>query len=159
MNISTCVSCQDVLSCEDSPLSVTGNIIGILTFAGALMISIQVYVNAMMNADRNMFEITNTFRSRVDEVESLKHKLQENSGRIDGHLIQRVEIALDRVRDLLSQAYALLERVDNRSYGGKRRLWFRAKFVLRADLVKEGLEKTAMAMDSLREVASDVFST
>jgi len=50
------VSCQESLSCGENPLSVTGNIIGILTFIRALMLSIQVYVYSMKNADRKIFE-------------------------------------------------------------------------------------------------------
>ena len=53
------------LSCDDSPLIVTGNIIGILTFDGAIFISMQFYANSTRNADRNLREMGATLESFV----------------------------------------------------------------------------------------------
>ncbi|KAF2664600.1 hypothetical protein BT63DRAFT_93482 [Microthyrium microscopicum] len=68
MSTPVCVSCRENLSCSDSPLSVTGNIIGILTFAGALVISIQVYYNSMINANRNTLEMIADFRAQIRKL-------------------------------------------------------------------------------------------
>jgi hypothetical protein len=154
----TCVSCQEVLSCNDSPLSVTGNIIGILTFAGAILISIQVYVNAMRNAERNMFEMTDTFRSRLGEADRFVRKLQEQSdsgNREQNYLIHQAQ---DQVRFELQRAEDLLHQLDPSRYDGRNRMWARARFVLREDMLKEGLEKTEKAVTSLKEVANEVLS-
>lgn len=72
----TCFPRQDPQSCRDSALSVTGNVIGILTFAGAVLISVQVYINSIRNAEGNLKEATETFRSRVEDVRSLQDKLR-----------------------------------------------------------------------------------
>jgi hypothetical protein len=139
-----CVSCQDFLSCNDSPLSVTGNVIGILTFASAILIGMQVYVNAMRNAERNMFEMTDTFRTRLDEAQRLAHKLQEQNDLNNREQDGLVYGALRRVSDELGRAGNLLDRLEPSRYDGRKRLWARAQFILREDMIKEGLEKTSM---------------
>ena len=77
----------------------TGNIIGILAFFGAIVISTQVYVNAMRNADRNIFEM-NTFRPRMEEVRYIDRKLRDQSSRIGRELGRRLDITMRRVEIL-----------------------------------------------------------
>ncbi|KAN0099846.1 hypothetical protein V8E51_013621 [Hyaloscypha variabilis] len=158
MSAATCVSCQEILSCGDSPLSVTGNVIGILTFAGALIISIQVYINSIRNADRRMCDMTDTLRSRVHEVQHLNDKLQGQSSCIDEDLRGRLGWAIHRVNVPLREAEDVLHRLAcDRDYR-KRQLLIRARFVFAEDIVREGLEKTEKAMETLKDVADDVFS-
>jgi hypothetical protein len=157
MTTPSCVSCQERLSCGDSPLSITGNVIGILTFASAILISIQVYYNSMRNADGNIFEMTNTLQSRVEEAQILFRKLQQVDS-INENQRQRLEVAFRQVKDSLVRASDLLERLRTDTYDGKRRLWIRAQFVARKNLIKEGIEKTAKAMKTLREVSNDLLS-
>ena len=157
MSTPACTACQDVLSCGDSPLSITGNVIGILTFAAALLISIQVYVNSMRNADRNILELTETFRSRVDEVRYLDDKLQRRRTGLNDELAQRVSYAMQQAEVPFGEAGALLRRLDGSRYDGSRRLWARAQFVLREDLLKQGLQKTENAMGTLREIANEAL--
>ena len=157
MDTSASTACQHVLSCSDSPLSITGNVIGILTFAGALMISIQIYMNSMRNADRNIFEMTETFRSRVDEVQYLYGKVQRRGSCLDGELAQRVGYAMSRAEVPLKDAVALLHQLQAHRYDRRGRLWARVKFVLTEDIIKQGLEKTESAMATLREVANEAL--
>ncbi|KAF8847882.1 hypothetical protein BDZ45DRAFT_754427 [Acephala macrosclerotiorum] len=159
MSTLTCVSCQDVLSCGDSPLSITGNVIGILTFVGAILISTQVYLNSIRNADRNIFEMTNKLQSRMDEAMHLRRRLLGLEDKLGGNagLAARLYVAIDRVQDPLGQADALLGRLNIGRYD-KIKLLTRTKFVFREELIKQGLEKTEKAMETLREVANDVFS-
>lgn len=64
MSSPTCVSCQDRLNCSDSPLSITGNIIGILTFAYATLATVVYYLVAISNSDRDL----NRLRDTLNEV-------------------------------------------------------------------------------------------
>ncbi|KAH6718537.1 hypothetical protein BKA61DRAFT_670957 [Leptodontidium sp. MPI-SDFR-AT-0119] len=94
MSTPVCVSCQENLSCSDSPLSVTANIIGILTFAGALMISAQVYFNSMRNAERNITEMVSTLQSKYADFQRLDLKLQTEMQRshLRAKFLQREEM-------------------------------------------------------------------
>ncbi len=129
-----------------------------LTFAGAFMISIQVYVNSMRNANRNIFEMTEKFRSRLDEVQYQYGKLQRHARCLDEEFAQRVGSAMHRAEVPLRDAVALLHKLDTNRHDGRSRLRTRAKFVLTEDLVKQGLEKAENAMAALREVANEGFS-
>jgi hypothetical protein len=129
MSKPACTACQDVLSCGDSPFSITGNVIGILTFAAALLISIQVYVNLMRSVGRNILEITQTFRSRVDEVIYLEDKLERRQADLDGELGERVRHAMYQARQPIEKPRVLLEQLDNNRYDGSRRLWARVRLL------------------------------
>lgn len=159
MNASGCVACEARLSCDDSPLSITGNIIGILTFAGAIAISIQVYFNAMRNADQHMEEMMYTFESRVREVDLLRRKLEEKSEHIGGDQGERLGREMNRTRELFIQAFGLLTQLRDDNRYNSRRHWLlaRAKFVVKENLIKEGLEKIDKAMEMLKGIANDVL--
>jgi hypothetical protein len=158
MSTPACVSCQESLSCDDSPLSVTGNIIGILTFAGAIAISIQVYFNAMKNADRQIFEMMYTFRSRLEEVKLLRDKLEKKSMHtLNGAQGERLNSEMDRVAVLFAEADHRFSQLNDRRYNRTGRLLNRAKFVVKENLIKDGLEKIEKAMEVLKQVANDVL--
>lgn len=113
MSTPVCVSCQENLSCSDSPLSVTANIIGILTFAGALMISAQVYFNSMRNAERNITEMVSTLQSKYADFQRLDLKLQNGMQRshVDDPLQHRVAVTLSGAYNSLDETKELLRRL------------------------------------------------
>ncbi|PVH76333.1 hypothetical protein DL98DRAFT_657554 [Cadophora sp. DSE1049] len=150
MSTPNCVSCQERLSCDDSLLSVTGNIIGILTFAGALFISIQVYAHSMRNAEWTLREMRATLESRYEEVEHLMRKLEaQDRHHIEENLRRRLVIALDQARGPLHAIGTLLQELDSRNYDGGKKLWLRAKFIQREEMIKDGLAKTESAIGTL----------
>ena len=122
------------------------------------MISIQVYTNSMRNADRKIFEMTEAFRSQLDEVQYQYGKLQRQESCLNEEFAQRVSNVLHRAEMPLTEAVALLHKLDINRHDGRARLWARAKFVLSEDLLKQGLEKAEDAMAMLREVANEGFS-
>ncbi|KAI0384270.1 hypothetical protein F5Y04DRAFT_249405 [Hypomontagnella monticulosa] len=154
MSAPNCVSCEGVLSCEDSPLSVTGNIVGILTFVSAILISAQVYFNSMRNADRNIRDLMATFESRYDELVRLERKLR--SSHIDGSSSGKFHHTLDGVCATIYEAKALLGQLCDEWSSRRRRMLTRAKFVLREDIIREGMEKTETGIEILRGLADDV---
>ncbi|KAL6241243.1 hypothetical protein RBB50_011922 [Rhinocladiella similis] len=128
-----------------------------MTFASAIAISIQVYVSSMRNAGRNIFEMTETFRTRLEEAQYLSKKLAGQESRFNEQLKQRVQTALERAAVPFGDAHVLLGQLDANRYDGKDRLWARAKFVLREDLLMQGMEKTESAMAALREVTNEAL--
>jgi hypothetical protein len=157
MTTSTCVPCEKILFCEDGPLSTTSNILGILTFMSALIISIQVYVNSIRHADRQMLELESTFESRVHEVRSLSRKIELRADAVDGRLAQRLQTVMPRVQIYLDELSDLNGKLHSRRRGRRGRFWARAKFVLVQDIIAQGLEKAGKALEDLRGVANDVF--
>lgn len=146
-----------VLSCVDSPLSVTGNVIGILTFLGALLITIQVYVNSMRNAERNLAEMMESFQSRIMELQRLGGRLMNQERRNSGHaeLSERLSHAMGRVAVSVKEADDLLRRINPGRYDGKRRLWVRAKFIMREELLMKGLGDIEKSIEALKGVANE----
>lgn len=70
--------CEAVLSCGDSALSITGSLIGILTFAYALIITVLYRTRALENADqdiqyfgRHIEREIRSFRSSIKWLQSL----------------------------------------------------------------------------------------
>lgn len=86
----------------------------------------------------------------------------KENGRLDQlptNLDENLHFAMKRAFDYMSDADSLIHRVDAREWDGRRRrLLQRGKFLLREADIKEGLEKTEKAMQSLKEVENDVFS-
>jgi hypothetical protein len=157
MSTPVCVSCKENLSCGDSPLSITGNVIGILTFVSAIIIALQVYVDSMRNAESKLKEMEDTLRLQYDKVNSLVTKLRVQSKNLDDDLKTRLMLALGRVQQPLVRASDLLGEVTDIQHQRKNRVWRRAKFIIREDMIKEGIEKIDKAMQPMNEVASEIF--
>lgn len=71
-------TCEAILSCGDSALSITGSLIGILTFAYALIITVLYRTRALGNADqdiqyfgRQIEREIRSFRSSIKWLQSL----------------------------------------------------------------------------------------
>jgi len=105
-----------------------------------------------------MFEMADTLQMRYEKVKRLKNKLGNQSKNIDADLKARLHHAMDRVQNPLEQTGKLLDRQYNSWRSEKSQFWIRAKFVMRENLIKEGLEKMERAMQTLDEAANDVFS-
>ncbi|KAL2844079.1 hypothetical protein BJY01DRAFT_248324 [Aspergillus pseudoustus] len=65
---SNITGCQE-LSCDDSPLSMTGSIIGILTFAYAIAITAIFYANAFLSAETERGQFQSRLKSEVQSLE------------------------------------------------------------------------------------------
>ncbi|KAH7310933.1 hypothetical protein BKA65DRAFT_161432 [Rhexocercosporidium sp. MPI-PUGE-AT-0058] len=160
MSTPACVSCQESLSCSDSPLSVTANIIGILTFTGALMISTHVYFDKMINAERNILEMMSMLEMKFGDFQHLAAKLEIElrRGFGGGELDHRVIAALRGAERSLDETHRLLDRLRPDSYDRGNRLWLRAKFMQREEMIRGAMAKMETGMTTLREVANDIFS-
>ena len=160
MAASTCISCQERLFCADSALSITGNVIGILTFVGAAMISIQIYLSSMRNAKWDIHLMSRRLELRLAEVQHLQDLLDDNSGVICEMLSPGLQKANATLKDL---EHRLLQ-ID-RGSGEKRGRYLKStRFVYAVDHLKKCIEEADEAMGItrgqvvralLRSVASD----
>lgn len=65
--------------CSDSPLSVTGNVIGILTFAYVLVVGIWWRVNIVNNAQSELMDLWHEHQQRDKRVKYLGRKAENLS--------------------------------------------------------------------------------
>ncbi|SMR61936.1 unnamed protein product [Zymoseptoria tritici ST99CH_1E4] len=162
MSAPACTSCQDVLHCNDSPLSITANIIGTLTFVAAIVISFQLYLKLIKDAPQGMMEKLDELRTLGDEGQYLFDKLarrQTQLRELDGPLRDRVETALKRTEGAFRDAMKMVLPPDV-LYGPKstrQKLWHRARYALSSDEIGKRVEKAALAMATLKEVAKDAL--
>lgn len=161
MSTPPCFSCQEVLSCEDSALSTTGSIVGILTFATAIIIGLQVWYNSIRNAERNIIDLASLLASRLNTLKALVHKVDvaSQSGRLQpGPASDHLHQAFDRLRDPLGEGeYLFLELEGGAKDDGKRPYLARAKFVIREKDIRESVGKLEKAIDDLKVVAQEVM--
>ncbi|KIN05379.1 hypothetical protein OIDMADRAFT_177567 [Oidiodendron maius Zn] len=150
MSLPACVSCQERLSCADSALSITGNVIGILTFVGAAIISIQVYLNSIRNATQEIFIMMHRLQSRIAEVQQLQYLLEiEND--VDRTLKEMLAFDIQRASKVLVESNDLLNRVTRSGINGKRtRFLTGVKFIYRADDLKRYTGELDDALDMIR---------
>ncbi|KAJ5384034.1 hypothetical protein N7517_001945 [Penicillium concentricum] len=75
-----------ILSCDDSPLSTTGNIIGILTLAYAIFVTAIFYATRILDAEKDLQEFGHRFLDEFTAFESVAHWLQSVSHLIPDEL-------------------------------------------------------------------------
>jgi len=154
-----------VLSCEDSPLSTTGNVLGILTFAAAIYVSVLVYVNSMRSASKRYSDMLERLELRYREAEHLRYKLearQHTSASDDrpnpiNHV--RIQIALNCTVKPLGEAMRALQKFRGRDLRRRGTMDFqgRVRFVMQEDAVQDLLGKVEKAVGDLRDVADDIL--
>jgi hypothetical protein len=150
MTVPACVSCQETLSCADSALSITGNVIGILTFVGAAIISIQVYLNSVRNATREISIMMHRLQSRIAKVQHLQNLLEMEND-IGRTLKKMLVFDVQRAGQVLAESNALLASVTRSGINGKRaRFLTSAKFIYMADDLKRCTGEIDDALDMMR---------
>jgi hypothetical protein len=153
-----------VLSCKDSPLSTTSNVLGILTFAAAACVSVLLYVDSIRSANKRFKDMVEGLELRYREADHVRGKLEAGQrivryGRPSQVDHQRIEMALGRTMEPLREAMNVLEQL--RGHGLRRRgtmdFQGRVRFVMKEDAVQDLLSRVEKAVEVLREVANDVL--
>ncbi|EKV04671.1 hypothetical protein PDIG_41430 [Penicillium digitatum PHI26] len=75
-------TCVTELSCADSPLSTTGSVIGILTLAYALFLTIMFQMNAIAGVDTEIDEFIDRLRGEYESLKRAVKLLDEFGDRI-----------------------------------------------------------------------------
>jgi hypothetical protein len=72
---------NSVLSCKDSPLSIAGNVIGILTFVTAALLAYSAFFSNLKTVPMSLRSYGTEIELRVSMIERISNKLQslENS--------------------------------------------------------------------------------
>ncbi|KAG4436212.1 hypothetical protein IFR05_008308 [Cadophora sp. M221] len=108
-----------------------------------------------------MAEMMTILEVKYAEVQRLALKLQTEMqrGHVDDALRNRATATFGEAYDSLKQVKRLLERLRPGLYHSGNRLWFRAKFLQREEMIKSAMATTETGITSLREIANDVFSS
>lgn len=85
--MSNCPPCEPYLDCSDSPLDTASNIIGIFTFAYAVLATIYVYLSRARSADTEQRKLLDTayanyvrWKLMINEYEDLRRSGAEING-------------------------------------------------------------------------------
>lgn len=159
MSSPTCISCQNPLSCNDSGLSVTGNIFGILTFATTLLMTIGIYNNLFKNARSRSQDLAMNLASLAAEFNNLHRRFEGVESEIDNELFRRLEFAMNQVNEPLNYANVLFSKFDmDCGYTKRSRYFAGVKYIMAEDRIMEAMNKVEKKMNTLREVKSDVLA-
>ena len=101
------------LSCNDSPLSITGNIIGILTFIYAVGLGLRYYTNLVRNAMDDIYVLIDTLQRSWGEIQELE-KITSDIERNNTNLPESSEL-IRQSKKLLSGHYRDLLTVQART--------------------------------------------
>ncbi|BCS26742.1 uncharacterized protein APUU_51453S [Aspergillus puulaauensis] len=144
------------IPCEDSPLSITGSILTILTFVYALVVSAAFYLHRLHRANEETYTIFE--RTAEDIVEqsveiqafssayltgSFQHEDRVLQTRMQ-RLLKRTEEPLQIMQDFASK-YVLDFKPDPRLF--EKRFFGRAKFAVNS----ESMRRTHLELDRLRK--------
>ena len=100
---------QPVLSCKDSPLSITGNVIGILTFVTAVLLAYAAFFSNLVTVPMNIHSYATEMRLRSSMIRRISNTLQslENSG-----TRQFIDAILDDSMRLVDRAQAVMNNLE-----------------------------------------------
>jgi hypothetical protein len=99
---------MQVLSCADSPLSVTGNIIGILTLVYAVILTLYLYASQLADVEDDVRRFSHDLETETQWVGSTIHKLEDKFGDIPQESRDRLENTLNQFKKLVNESEALL---------------------------------------------------
>lgn len=158
MSSTTCVPCEQALSCDDSPLSITGNVVGILTFAVALVLGAQAYFNSLRSARMDIYETVREMRGWRERLQYLDRTL---SDRTQVHQdTEDVQSLMKRARDSAMKCVDFHNQLEMtlRDVGEKRDKFWRSRYLVRESQIRELRYKAEKAIQDFDKAANDVFA-
>ncbi len=161
---------QAVLSCDDSGLSMTGNIVGIFTFAAALYVAPSIRVELFRRSHQRYTDL-------IADVSSSLRKLMHTYSRIHHHLEatasdtarteerMAIQSKINDIYHMPGNAGGLLQKLITPVLSTEYGTWStwindllgRVRFVLREHELQDIREKARRAVETLNEVAADVL--
>jgi hypothetical protein len=157
-NTGTCLSCQD------SGLSITGNVIGILTLAYALAAGFYLYYNSFKNAKRELYDLENILEARYHEASHLESMLipltHTHTGGPHYQQVYRIQEASERSKDFLNEARELLYRLHSRrgAPSTRSRVFIAGRFIASKEKMVAMVGEAEKALVDLREAVNQVNS-
>lgn len=151
-------SCQPVLSCADSPLSITGNVVGILTLAYAIIITVLYRLQELRNADqdsRRIFrELEKEFVSQESTINWMKDLLKDKSP--SSQLETVVRRSKLEVNTILTESSKLLADYTDPEPRNWRLLLERGRFVTRKAEFQQHLDDMLRVRLNLEALSQDL---
>lgn len=150
-------------SCEDSLLSVIGNISGILTFGFAFTVAIHIRANAFRNAKYEMLEMKTRLESRTRDVNALQAKIinavekHDQLRVLEPYLKSHLWNLMSEMRKPMMEAHALLARLYQDRSSSWYRIVYSTRFVVEKTTIQQCLDRLDYRVTNLREAASDAL--
>lgn len=157
--------CPDC-DCSDSPLSVTGNILGILTFAVAVYTSLFYYCRGLRTSEAEQTDMLHKVALAMDDLRRVGWKHGQDADKIrDDSARRRLDEAFQRAQSCADEARRLLIRRDAHTPASSSLVRIleaysfrdRAAYVLEKERIVQALGRMETSTRDLKEVASDVF--
>lgn len=95
-------TCVTELSCADSPLSTTGNIIGILTLAYAVFVTVAFQANALANVDKEIKELGLRLEAEYESLKRTSEMFQEFKDRIPEAIASKVDFTTTHAASIIT---------------------------------------------------------
>jgi hypothetical protein len=171
MSSSNCVSCQEQLSCGDSPLSVTGNVIGILTFAYAILGTVIYYIGAISNSQRYLNRLRddlNDLRLNAVKIDTRVGKMITDTASLEPSDREALQQRRSRLQNAMSQkvfnslrkqlTWANIRRDENEETTGWYRRWRqRVNYVASEENVRKQLQELKECISALEHEETEIL--
>ncbi len=72
--MSQCTPCENIGVCNDSPLSITGNVVGILTFINAIPVTVAIYTSRLKSAGYGQEQLKASAYANVKRFEQMRSR-------------------------------------------------------------------------------------
>lgn len=143
--------------CQDSPLSITGNVVGVLTFVYVLVIGAFLRLSAIKNAARELdiLELEGEFLVRDFERIESKYKSREVSS-VERY--SQIEVVQQSYRTEIESLNKIQEKLKSRSsgvYHGWKRLVFGFRYLILRDQMKEGIQRTKVWVERVKSLRQE----
>lgn len=164
-------TCVTELSCADSPLSTTGNIIGILTLAYAILVTIVFQANALANVDKEIKELGPRLEAEYESLKRTSELFREFQDRFPEPITSKVDFTTKHAASIITHhAFTILLP---EAYGYRwvpwslRRLFRRNTFLINkrklnsalGTAIEKRLEIEGMCSSALNRLVDFVFQT
>lgn len=146
--------------CGDSPLSVTGNVIGVLTFIVSILLSARVYYSAVRGSVRNLRRVHMDFQQQRSEFERLESKLARRIKSMDDTNSNKkdIERTIQKAKKDLGAAEKGFYKWDENLTNGLSRWIARVRYLWNEAALRECVERIGYTMATLKDIAADINS-
>lgn len=144
-------------SCSDSPLSITANITGILTFIYAVAVGLLFFYKSARESPRQLEALTRSLHSSYSEMEDFARSLSGIGSRLYGpearSFTTDIETIKTRIADQMESLLEMTEKIDLTYHVSRGKQWrSRVRFVaIQEEFQKKVAEKDRL-MDEIRRI-------
>lgn len=151
-------SCQPVLSCEDSPLAITGSLIGIITLAYAIIITVLYRTQELGNANEDIKRIGGQIRREYISLDSLHKWIRDLHGttEMSHEIYYLAEALVKEARKVFEDSVKLLGPSVHRDSRMWKLLVERGRFLSRKTEIQKDLDDILRIRSSLEAICQEL---